>query len=44
MFPKPTEHVKDYEKSVNFGLSFIFSIFASALLGYYLGIYFLQWS
>ncbi|KAM3140479.1 hypothetical protein pb186bvf_007459 [Paramecium bursaria] len=36
------ENMKEYEKSVNFGLSFIFSIFASALVGYYLGFYFLQ--
>lgn len=31
---------KEYEKSMSFGVSFIFSIFASALVGYYLGIYF----
>ena len=37
-----TDNVKDYEKSMNFAISFIFSIFASALVGYYLGIYFLQ--
>ncbi|CAD8165658.1 unnamed protein product [Paramecium pentaurelia] len=39
---KKQESIKEYEKSVNFGLSFIFSIFASGLLGYYLGIYFFQ--
>ena len=33
---------KEYEKSMSFGVSFIFSIFASALVGYYLGIYFFQ--
>jgi hypothetical protein len=37
-----TDSVKDYEKSMNFAISFIFSIFASALVGYYLGIYFFK--
>ena len=36
--------VKEYEKSMSFALSFIFSIFASALVGYYLGIYFFNLS
>lgn len=34
--------MKEYEKSMNFGVSFIVSIFASGLVGYYLGIYFFQ--
>jgi hypothetical protein len=35
---------KEYERSMSFGISFIFSIFASALVGYYLGIYFFSFT
>ena len=35
----PDESVKDFEKSISFGVSFIFSLFLSGLSGYYFGIY-----
>lgn len=33
------ESIKDIEKSLSFGVSFIFTMFLSSLTGYYLGIY-----
>ena len=33
--------IKDFEKSISFGLSFIMSIFASGLTGYYFSKYIL---
>jgi len=35
----PGESVKDFEQSVSFGISFIFSLFLSGLSGYYFGVY-----
>jgi len=37
----PGDSVKDFETSISFGVSFIFSLFLSGLSGYYFGIYIL---
>ena len=38
------DNVKDYEKSISFGVSFIFTFFLSGLAGYYLGKFYLEYS
>ena len=39
--PNFSEGIKDFEKSVSFALSFVMSIFASGLAGYYFAKYML---
>lgn len=38
---KKDETIKDFSKSISFGMTFIFSFFMAGLTGYYFGVYFM---